>query len=250
MVFKPDLPDEWFIVNRSFKYVKGIVALITLFSCFVARSQEQTAEELLAKVKAKIDKVNDYEANGVMKTNVTFIKAPVAKVKVYFKKPNKLRIKNVSGISFIPKGSVNINYGNIFSAPGNYDIIDAANEKKTGFRIIKLLPKDENADLVLSILYIDEKQWLVRKSKTTTKENGTYELEMKYGKYAEYGLADKVIFSFNTKDYKLPKGVTFDYDDGSRKKQPDPKKVKNRNGNVEITYSGYIINKGVPDAVF
>ena len=33
-------------------------------------------------------------------------------------------------------------------------------------------------------------------------------LEMTYGKYAEYGLADKVIFSFNTKDYKLPKGVT------------------------------------------
>ena len=62
-------------------------------------------------------------------------------------------------------------------------------------------------------------------------------------------LADKVIFSFNTKDYKLPKGITFDYDDGSKKKD-DPDKLKNRKGRVEISYSSYIINKGVPDSVF
>jgi hypothetical protein len=122
-------------------------------------------------------------------------------------------------------------------------------ESKTNLRIIKLLPKDENADVVLSTLYIDETQSLIKKSKTTTKDNGTYELEMTYGKYAEYGLADKVIFSFNTKDYKLPKGVTFDYDDGNKKAE-DADKLKNKKGKVEISYSGYIINKGVPDSVF
>ncbi len=89
---------------------------------------------------------------------------------------------------------------------------------------------------------------MVKKAKTTTKENGTYELEMTYGKYAEYGLADKVIFTFNTKDYKLPKGVTFDYDDGTKKEDTD--KTKNKKGKVEITYSVYTINKGVPDSVF
>ena len=72
---------------------------------------------------------------------------------------------------------------------------------------------------------------------------------MSYGKYADYGLADKLIFSFNTKDYKLPKGVTFDYDDGEKKPDEMPK-VKNRKGKVEIVYSGYTINKGVPDSVF
>jgi hypothetical protein len=39
-----------------------------------------------------------------MKTNVIFLKAPIAKVQVYFKKPNQLRILNEKGISFIPKG--------------------------------------------------------------------------------------------------------------------------------------------------
>ena len=237
------------MVKGVCKYGKIIIVLQALFFYYGINSHAQTAEELITQVKAKIEKVNDYEASGEMKTNVVFIKAPVTRVKIYFRKPNKLRIKNETGISFIPKGSVNINIGNIFSTSGNYDIIDVGKESGTGLRIIKLLPRDENSDVVLSTLYIDEKQLLVKKSKTTTKENGTYELEMEYGKYAAYGLADKVIFSFNTKDYKLPKGVTFDYDDGTEKKSV-PDKIKDKKGKIEISYSVYSINKGVPDAVF
>lgn len=226
---------------------KLLLVLMLLHTVLLVNSQ--TTDEVIRKVKEKLDKVNDYEAKGKMKTNVIFIKAPIANVKVYYKKPNKLRINNESGISFIPKGSVNINLSNIFANTNGFDIIDMGKEAKTNLRIIKLLPKDENAEVVLSTLYIDEIQSLIKKAKTTTKENGTYELDMSYGKYAEYGLADKVIFTFNTKDYKLPKGITFDYDDGSKKEEPADK-LKDKKGKVEISYSSYTINKGVADSVF
>jgi hypothetical protein len=228
--------------------MKKIIGLLVLL-CVVIPGFSQTPEEVVKAVKDKLDKVSDYEASGKMKTNVIFIKAPIANVKVFYKKPNKLRINNESGISFIPKGSVNINLGNIFINTTGFDMIDMGKEAKTNLRIIKLLPRDENSDVVLSTLYIDEGQSLIRKAKTTTKENGTYELEMTYGKYAAYGLADKVIFTFNTKDYKLPKGITFDYDDGSKPKDPADK-MKNKKGKVEIHYSSYTINKGIPDSVF
>jgi outer membrane lipoprotein-sorting protein len=208
----------------------------------------QTPQELVNKIKAKLEKVNDYTAKGKLKTNVIFIKAPIASVKVYYKKPDKMKIVNENGISFIPKGSVNINLAKFLSAAGNYEIVDAGKEPATGLRILKLLPTDENSDIVLSTLYIDEKAELIKKAKNTTTDNGTYELEMSYGKYATYGLPDKVIFSFNTKEYKLPKGVTFDYDDGSEKKTGD--NLKNKKGKVEITYSEYLINKGVDDSIF
>ncbi|MEI2740415.1 MAG: hypothetical protein V9F01_16705 [Chitinophagaceae bacterium] len=228
--------------------MKKSLILVVLLS-IVVLTKAQTAEDVIKNVKAKLDKVNDYEAKGKMKTNVIFIKAPIANVKVFYKKPNKLRINNESGISFIPKGSVNINLSNIFINTSGFDMIDMGKEAKTNLRIIKLLPKDENSEVVLSTLYIDEAQSLIKKAKTTTKENGTYELEMSYGKYAEYGLADKVVFTFNTKDYKLPKGITFDYDDGSKPEQ-NPDKLKDKKGKVEISYSSYTINKGVPDSVF
>ena len=225
---------------------KTFTILFTWF--FFNQLSAQTPQELVNRIKAKLEKVNDYTARGKLKTNVVFIKAPIASVKVYYKKPDKMKIVNENGISFIPKGSVNINLAKFLAGSGNYEIVDAGIEPSSGLRILKLLPSDENSEIVLLTLYIDEKAELIKKAKNTTRDNGTYELEMNYGKYASYGLPDKVIFSFNTKDYKLPKGVTFDYDNGAEKKNNDD--LKNKKGKVEITYSEYLINKGVDDAIF
>jgi outer membrane lipoprotein-sorting protein len=229
--------------------VRYSLYILVLSLLLTNSASSQTAEEVIQQIRAKLEKVNDYEAKGKMKTNVTFIKIPIANVTVYFKRPDKLRIKNEKGMSFVPKGTVNLNLSSLFTTGSNFDIIDVGKESGSSLRVIKMLPREENADIVLSTLYIDEQKMVIKKAKTTTRENGTYELELSYGKYAEYGLADKVIFSFNTKDYKLPKGVTFDYDDGSGDKTPEDK-LKNRKGKVEITYSNYSINKGVPDSVF
>src|SRR5215472_4778596 len=200
-----------FVVRSNKKCCKCFFSIL-LFLFFSDINKAQTAEEILQKVKARLEKVNDYEASGKMKTNVAFIKAPLADVKVYYRKPNKLRIINENGISFIPKGSVNISLNNVFTDLQKYDIIDAGKDSDK-LHVIKLLPKNDTSDIVLSTLYIDEETMLVKRSKTTTRENGTYELAMTYGNYSAYGLPDKVIFSFNTKDYRLPKGITLDYDD-------------------------------------
>ncbi len=212
--------------------------------------QREDVNMLVQKVRDKINLVNDYQADGKMKTNVSFLKVPVATVKLYFKKPDRLKIKNEKGISFIPKGAVNMNMSNVLSS-GKYSVLDAGSDKVGGtvVKVVKLLPEDDNADVVLSTLYIDVVNQVILKSKTTTRDNGTYELEMSYGKYIAYGLPDKIIFSFNTKDYKMPKGVTFDFDDGTRKKTAE-EKLKNQKGKMEIFINGYIINKGIAETVF
>jgi outer membrane lipoprotein-sorting protein len=214
-----------------------ILLVVAILGCQVLHAQ--SAEALMQSVRDKLERVNSYEASGKMKMNVVFIKAPIANVRIFYKKPDKLKINNESGISLIPKGAININMGNIVANAASCDIIDAGKEDKTGLRIIKLLPRDEVADVVLSTLYIDEANAVVRKAKTTTRENGTYELEMSYGKYLAYGLADKVVFTF----------VTFDYDDGTSNEEAEAK-MKNKKGRVEITYSSYTINKSIPDTIF
>ena len=226
--------------------MKKLFLIVLCFSTMVASAQD--AEALVKKVKAKIDLVNNYEADGIMKTNVTFLKVPEAQVKIYFKKPNLLKIKNEKGISFVPKGAVSINLNNIISG-NEYSVIDAGYEKTgtTKTRVVKLLPTDDNADVVLSTLYIDEANMVIVKAKTTTRANGSYQLDMTFGKYTAYGLPDKIIFTFNTKDYKLPKGVTFDFDDGTNTGKPAE---KNNNGKAEISFNSYTINKGVADSFF
>ena len=221
--------------------------LVFQFALF-ANAQDMNALE--KRVKTKLDLVNDYEADGNMKTDVSFIKAPIGKVKVYFKKPNYFRLKKNGGISLLPKGGVSVNMSSLIAT--NDFVAIAAGESMvngTNTKVVKLLPSNDNSDIVLTTLYIDEPNLLVKKAITTTKENGTYEMEMRYGAFAQYGLPEKVIFSFNTKDYKLPKGVTLEFDD-NEKPISDAQKMKNRKGRVEITYSNYSINKGVSDSMF
>ena len=226
------------------------LVLIAMVSTFVVKAQENV-NALIQKVNAKIEKVNDYTAEGKMKTKVVFLKVPVSAVKIYFKKPNRLKIKNEKGISFVPKGAVSINISNIVNGE-KYTALDAGMDKigNTAVRVVKLLPVDDNADIVLSTIYIDEANLLIKKAKTTTRENGSYELEMTYGKYSAYGLPDKIIFTFNTKEYKLPKGITFDFDDGEAAKSNIPRGLNKNKGQAEIIFDSYIINKGVSDGVF
>jgi outer membrane lipoprotein-sorting protein len=227
---------------------KCFLFLLVFQFAFFANAQDMNA--LVKRVKTKLDLVNDYEADGNMKTDVSFIKAPIGKVKVYFKKPNHFRLKKNGGISLLPKGGVSVNMSSLIAT--NDFVAIAAGESMvngTTTKVVKLLPSNDNSDIVLTTLYIDEPNLLVKKAITTTKENGTYEMEMRYGAFAQYGLPEKVIFSFNTKDYKLPKGVTLEFDD-NEKPISEAQKMKNRKGRVEITYSNYSINKGVSDSMF
>ncbi|MDE3247528.1 MAG: hypothetical protein KGO82_02630 [Bacteroidota bacterium] len=224
--------------------------ILVLFPIFIAGFlQAQDPATLIQKIREKLEKVNDYEASGEMKTNVSFMKVPAAQVKVFFKKPGKLKIKNEKGISLVPKGTVSISLNNLFS--GKFQALDGGTDKVAGVpvRIVQLLPTDESSDIVLSKLYIDPVRLLVLKAKTTTRESGTSELEMSYGKYASLALPDKLVFTFNTQEYKLPKGVTFDYDDGTNKNK-EAAANQSQKGKIEITYSGYAINKGIADEVF
>jgi outer membrane lipoprotein-sorting protein len=209
----------------------------------------QSEEALLQKVKAKLEKVTDYEASGKMKLDVSFINAPESKVTIYFKKPNKFKVKKAGGISILPKGGISVNTASLLPA-GNYQTIPGGKSIVDGVTttITKLVPTDENSDVVLSTLYIDEKEFIIRKAVVTTKESGTYEVGMSYGKYTAWGLPDKVVFSFNTKDYKLPKGITFEYEKGGTKKIED--KTKTKKGKVTIVYESYKINKGVDEKNF
>ena len=211
-------------------------------------AQDMTA--LVQKVQAKIEQVKDYMAIGTMKTDVSFIKAPVGKVKVYFKKPNRFSIKKEGGISLLPKGGVSINLNSLLTT-ADYVALAAGEATVEGVKtkVVKLLPLNENSEIILTTLYIQETALLVLKAVTSTRENGTYEMVMQYGAYQQYALPDKVIFSFNTKDYKLPKGITLEFEEET-KPLSEAEKLKNRKGKVEIVYTSYTINQGVPDAVF
>lgn len=220
----------------------SIIFLQTTIAC-------AQGDPLIEKVAQKLATVNDYVAEGIMKTDVSFIKASLGKVKVYFKKPNLLKVRKEGGISLLPKGGVSLTLNTLLNTK-QYTAIQAGTQVLNGksLRVIKLIPNDDRLDWVISTLWIDPVDALVYKTATTTKESGSYEIIMEYGAYAQYGLASKIIFSFNTKDYKLPNGITLEFGD----EEPVSKQqlLKNKKGSIEIRYTRYTINKGIPPHIF
>ncbi len=233
------------------KNYKIILLVVILFctSFFMSANAFSQNDPLIEKVAQKLALVNDYVAEGVMKTDVSFIKASLGKVKVYFKKPNLLKVKKEGGISLLPRGGVSLTINTLLNTK-QYTTIAAGTQLLNGknLNVIKLIPTDDNLDWVISTLWIDPMDALVYKTATTTKENGSYEITMQYGDYAKYGLASKIIFSFNTKDYKLPNGITLEF--GDEDPTAKQKALKNKKGTIEITYKNYTINKGVPNSIF
>ncbi len=150
--------------NQSviYKYSKLLLLCFLVYGSAV--NAQLPALDLVKKVKAKLDKVNDYVATGKMKTDVVFIKAPISNIKAYYKKPNRFQVKRDGGISLLPKGGVSINISSLLLTE-DYTAIDAGNGTvdNNAVRIIKLLPLNENSDVVLTTMYIDEKALLIRK---------------------------------------------------------------------------------------
>jgi outer membrane lipoprotein-sorting protein len=228
------------------KKISILLICIVFLQTTIACAQ---GDPLIEKVAQKLASVNDYVAEGIMKTDVSFIKASLGKVKVYFKKPNLLKVRKEGGISLLPKGGVSLTLNTLLNTK-QYTAIQAGNQVLNGksLRVIKLIPNDDRLDWVISTLWIDPIDALVYKTATTTKESGSYEISMEYGAYAQYGLASKIIFSFNTKDYKLPNGITLEFGD----EEPVSKQqlLKNKKGSIEIRYTRYTINKGIPPHIF
>lgn len=225
----------------------SVCGCILLFFSITTTGYSQDANSIVRKVKEKLSQVKDYQADGTMKLNVSFLQVPDSKVKVYYKQPDKFRIRQDKGISLVPKGGISINLNSLLS--DKYTAVDAGNStiNKQTVKVIKMLPLNEEQEVVLSTLYIDPNSFLVKKIATTTKDNGSYTIEFSYGKYSSYALPDELVFSFNTKDYKLPKGMTFDYEEEVKR---DTTQLKNARGEVRISFSAYAINKGVNDDVF
>jgi len=236
---------------KKYRILSQYTKFVLVFLCismlhFGAQAQ---VNALIEKVSQKLASVNDYVAEGVMKTDVSFIKASLGKVKVYYKKPNQLKIKKEGGISLLPKGGVSLTLSSLLNTK-QFMAMESGKQAFNGkeLQVIKLIPTDDALDWVISTLWVDPTTALVYKTFTTTKDNGTYEITMEYGTYAQFGLPSKIVFGFNTKDYKLPNGITLEF--GEEDAKDKQKAIKNKKGRIEITYSNYTINRGVSSTMF
>jgi hypothetical protein len=216
------------------------------------QAQSADAQALYTTVRQKVFAVKDYTADVELKIDVTFMRVPKLRGTLYFKSPDKLRLVRKNGLSIMPQRTVNMSLAGLLPA-GETTVIDAGTDVINGsaVRVVKVVPEGDAGDIVLTKLWIDEARKLVMRSETTTRDNGTFLMDLVFGKYAAQSLPDQMTLNMDVKEYKMPKGVTMDYEGGDKPVVPPKEgKGKRRKGRIQITYDSYQVNTGLSDAIF
>ncbi len=234
--------------------IKRFVLLFAITGALVTQARADAGSDLFYALRKKVLTVKDYSAEVKMKINVSYLKIPQLRGTLIFKSPDKMRLERSGGISLLPKKNINLTISNLIPA-GNVMVIDIGNVTIEGkkLHVLKVIPEDDLSNIVLTKIWIDETNLVAVRAETTTRNDGTVTMDLAFGKYASYGLPDKVTILLDLKDYKLPKGVTLDYND-----EPTPvvkaaetdKKPKSKKGSIQINYLSYEINKGISDDRF
>jgi outer membrane lipoprotein-sorting protein len=220
---------------------KYFILILFIASCINA--QQKDPQKILDAVINKFNKVKDYQADITTKVDISFIKVPDTKAKIFFKQPDKVKIDS-KGFAMLPKQSVNFSPADLLK--GNYNTFFVKTEKidNTTLDVIKIIPNSDSTDIFLSTFWIDSAQSLVKKVEMNGKRTGTTTVTLEY-KDSQYSLPSKVKFSFNLGDVNLPQQTQ-----SNQNQEEHHGRMQSLSGSVILTYSNYIINKGIPDSIF
>ena len=224
--------------------MKSVLLVVFILTGVVGLGQ--TAEEILKGVIDKIDLVEDYQADVQIKAAIPFIKVPIAKATIYFKQKDKFKVES-KGIAILPKQGMSDLTGFLSNEKKYSAVLGEAktiNEHKT--RLISILPTDENSEIILAKVYISTSEDLIYRTVLTTKSSGTVSIDYEYNLNKKYGLPNKMTFTVDIKKFKMPKSVASDIRNNEKQK----KYKDNEKGTIVLTFSNYLVNKGISDDVF
>ncbi|MGE5432502.1 MAG: LolA family protein [Syntrophomonadaceae bacterium] len=223
--------------------MKKIILLLIIFSAGLY-AQNQDPVKLLEKVKQKFSQVNDYEVNAHIKVDVSFLKVPEMDAKIYFMKPDKMKL-DTEGFAMLPKQAFNFSPDRLFKGDYSAIYVKKDNLGGTPVDVVKVIPNDPNSEIVLSTLWIDSGKDVIRKIESTPRRGGAFEITFNYNNNMNYPLPSSVQFSFDAPNN--PRGMNSP---GSQQQQPKAKTGQSERGNVSVTYTNYKVNKGIPDGIF
>ncbi|MEN8192922.1 MAG: hypothetical protein ABFS12_08900 [Bacteroidota bacterium] len=220
--------------------------LMIFFTAINLSAQQKNADEILIDVKNKLESFQDYQVNLSIIVDMEFLRIPKVFAKAYFKQPDKMKIES-DDFAVLPKEGVNFSPAKLLNNKYTAIYIKSDSLDQSSVDVVKIIPLEDSVGIILSTLWIDSEQKIIRMIETTTKNRGTFKIKLLYSGMEKYGLPSKMIFTFSVENIELPETLEMDV---SGVKKPLGKIGKNIKGNIEIIYSNYKINQGLEDSFF
>lgn len=212
-------------------------------------AQTPNAKKLIAQINQKFAAVKDYTADVEVQFAIPSVKMSNIKAKVFYKKPNKFRMR-AKGVLFLPKQNPMQQIQGFLSDTASFSALISGQEKVNGINcyIVNIIPTKQTTELILGKFWIDPSKNLILKSDITTKNGGTITSLNTYGTQSGVGLPDKMEIIMDVNKFKIPKIMAMDI---NKKKSKDADKVNQREeAKIFLSFQNFKINTAFDDKVF
>ena len=241
------------------RYTRLIILLFTPIFVFANDLYLDDVNRVIDKTQKQFEKASDYQVTMKIELKVPGFRMPKKKYKVFFKQPNKLKIKS-RGFGMLPKTGIftspKDNFDNLknmrFISTDNNNgqvyikgevIVDSLKLKmpneyaKLGFRPTVTVKIDTNNWVINNIITELDTLKLVEITNTYKKVDNNY--VMPSASTVQYFIKDAKLSGWLKKDITSIVG-----------QNPLEQKSDMVEGKISIVYEDYIINRGIKDKVF
>lgn len=234
--------------------MKKILLTLCIITATSISAQSKDPNKILDAVRQKFNQAKDYQVDVSVKLDMSFIKVPDMNVKVFFKQPDKIKLQS-EGFAIVPKQGLNFSPAQLLK--GDFTTIYVRSETidNRKINVVKVIPNSDSSDVILSTLWIDAAESVIRKAETTSKKGGTTKIELNYDN-TKYGLPSQVKLSFNLGEMQIPPTLSNqttenkESDDKGRKRNKTIGEGMSLKGSVIMNYKNYQVNKGIADSFF
>ncbi|MEN6371409.1 MAG: hypothetical protein ABFD64_05275 [Armatimonadota bacterium] len=223
---------------KAVRITGSIVVALLIAAVAVAAPVHPKASDVLDAVQKNYSSVNDYKVDVTVSVKSQDMHIPKNEATVYYKKPDKVKIKAKEGFAVLPKtftGNPVAEIKKNFTAV--YDC--AAKIGKEPVHVLKLKPKTTQAGGSMK-LYVEKRRGLILR--TLAEVNGMkMTSSWSYKKVdGKYWMPSRIKVDMN--------GMPSDPVSGQFRRKKAPQTAVN--STAELQFSNYRINKGIPDKVF
>ena len=241
------------------RYTRLIILLFTPIFIFANDLYLNDVNRVVDKTQKQFEKASDYQVTMKIELKVPGFRMPKKKYKVFFKQPNKLKIKS-RGFGMLPKTGIFTSPKDNFDNLKNMRFISTDNNNGQVYikgevivDSLKLKMPNEYAKLGFRptvTVKIDTNNWVINNIITELDTLKLVEITNTYKKVDDnYVMPSASTVQYFIKDAKLSGWLKKDIT-SIVGQNPLEQKSDMVEGKISILYEDYIINHGIKDKVF
>ena len=229
------------------------------------KSQNTDLDIVKSNIITQFSKIEDYQVDINIKINMTGFRMPKKKIKMFFKKPDKLSIKT-NGFAIIPKTGINNNPNELFKMFNYINEVNRTIRDNKQFYFISGIVNQDSIDMpiknfkseesnVKMSLLIDAKEWIITEVDIFLDKEKTFSIRTDYININNIMVPEETKLVIGIKEISRIKNnfnddLLFNSDNDLAKASGFNLKNDEFRGEISMKFSNYIINQGIDDQIF